>query len=93
MMFSFAPILKGLPMPASVHQPRRASVDVVRYEGTAMYRVVIHAPDDSPTCFGLGPTPEGALRTALHGLLSTIAEHGIPGTDAAVAYASRLTLN
>ncbi len=93
MMFSFAPILAGLPMPENLHHPRRAVTDVVEHQGCSMFRVVLHAPDDSPTCFGLGPTPEAALRAGLSGLLHTIAEHGHGDVTAALAYTTRLTLN
>ncbi len=93
MMFSFSPILKALPMPEGIHHPRRAVTDVVDYQGHELYRVVLHGPDDSPSCFGLGPTPESALRAGLVGLFGTMGEHGISDLEAAVAYAQRLTLN
>lgn len=93
MYFNFAPILKGLPMPDGLHQPRRAPVDIVEHEGAQMYRVILHGPDDSPTCFGLGMTPETALRSALFGLLRTLNAHGLGNVDTALAYVRRLTLN
>ncbi len=91
--FSFGPILANLPMPEGLHHPRRALLGLVEHEGHQMYRALLMGPDDTATCFGLGATPEMALRAALSGLLQMLASHGCGDTTDALAYVRRMTLN
>lgn len=74
-------------------RPKRAATDIVVHEGTHVYRVILHDPTDDPTCFGLGMTPEGALRASLLGLFHHVSKCAGLDTAEAIRFVQRMTLN